>query len=54
MTRIQKENLFFRVMIVLLIIGLMMAYFKTAICQGHRQAVQESLRQLAAENNSKN
>lgn len=47
MTKIQKENLFFRVMIVLLILGLMIAYFKTAICQGHRQAIQESLRQLA-------
>ena len=46
MTRRQKEEWFFRIMIILLITGLMIAYFKTAICQPHRQAVQKALRDI--------
>ena len=46
MTRRQKEEWFFRILIILLIAALMFSYFKTEIAASNRQAIRKALRDI--------
>jgi len=46
MTKEQKQQWLFRVVLILAFIGLMIAYFKTEIAASNRQAIRKALREM--------
>ena len=46
MTKEQKQQWLFRVVLILAFIGLMIAYFKTEIAASNRQAIRKALRDI--------
>jgi len=46
MTKEQKQQWLFRVVLILAFIGLMIAYFKTEIAASNRQAIRKALRDM--------